>query len=309
MRSSTSNSSRASQASRISANRTSKTEVDQTLSRKRSPASLSFDRTSSNNVIDELASTVSSGLSVDPTSSRYRSAMVRRQELVKGTLDVYSRIRDAMCSSEDTQAMMKRLEIAPDKHLRRTYVAGHPTEQVNLADPVLKVGLCFLRGSDNPTANRSEFTTMAGIDAPDQGFADWRVNTCHLLSNFVLTNDLYISKTDRTPEIRFEALDRLGRSNARISADSNFTIKSAAVTQPFQGVTIDSNEVLIVDDLQKHRGKFDLESTLVEVDGSSLMSLIVRYRLLIQRNPGTDWGTTETVDILEQMLEDIHRLC
>lgn len=72
-------------------------------------------------------------------------------------------------------------------------------------------------------------------------------------------------------------------------------------------VTIDSEQVSIVADLRSHAGEFDLESTLIEVDGPSLLSLMVSYKILIQRrDPASNLDENKT--LLETMMEAVHRL-
>ncbi|KAI1255713.1 hypothetical protein MGN70_002452 [Eutypa lata] len=66
--------------------------------------------------------------------------------------------------------------------------------------------------------------------------------------------------------------------------------------------------VILVHNLHEHAGKFDIESTLVEVDGPSLMKLIVCYKCLTER-VGQSPNFEETGDILETMIEDARRLC
>lgn len=68
-------------------------------------------------------------------------------------------------------------------------------------------------------------------------------------------------------------------------------------------ITIDSEQAILVHNLHEHAGKFDIESTLVEVDGPSLMKLVVCYKCLTER-VGQSPNFEETGDILETMTED-----
>jgi hypothetical protein len=71
-------------------------------------------------------------------------------------------------------------------------------------------------------------------------------------------------------------------------------------------VTIDSSNVFIVNELRPD--EWDMEATLIEVDGSSILNLMVNYRHLISRG-GPDMSFEETRDLLETMIEDARRLC
>jgi hypothetical protein len=73
-------------------------------------------------------------------------------------------------------------------------------------------------------------------------------------------------------------------------------------------VNIDSEKVTLVNDLRRYDKQFDLESTLIEVDYSSMARLLVNFQLIIQnRNAAQDLD--ETRNLLENMMEDIRRLC
>jgi hypothetical protein len=71
-------------------------------------------------------------------------------------------------------------------------------------------------------------------------------------------------------------------------------------------VTIDSKHVKIVNDLSY--GEWDHEATLIEVDSSALLNLIVNWRYLIQRG-SPDMPFDETRILLNGMIEDARRLC
>ncbi len=62
----------------------------------------------------------------------------------------------------------------------------------------------------------------------------------------------------------------------------------------------------IVNDLRLQ--EWDLESTLIEVDGSSITKLMVNFRHLISRG-GPDMTFEETRVLLDTMIEDARRLC
>ncbi|KPI43459.1 uncharacterized protein AB675_6973 [Cyphellophora attinorum] len=76
--------------------------------------------------------------------------------------------------------------------------------------------------------------------------------------------------------------------------------------KPDRLVTIDSDNVHIVRDLSNQ--KWDLEAVLIEVDQSSLMSLISNYQQVIRRG-GPDLPMAETLQLLDTLIEDARRLC
>jgi hypothetical protein len=213
-------------------------------------------------------------------------------------------MRDGVISLEGTDLMIKRLEKAADTGFKMSYVDGQPVRDVIDGAPVLKVGLSFLPGADRPTVARLEQTSMINTRAPDQMDALWRVTTAgSLLSEFEVTQDFHVVQKDRTAEIAKHAKERLSRRSILVNSGP-VIIRG----RPVDAVTIDSEEVKIVHDLRKQRGEFDLESTLIEVDGQSLMHLIVRYRILIQQG-GPTVSLDDTKDMLETMMEDVRRLC
>lgn len=66
-------------------------------------------------------------------------------------------------------------------------------------------------------------------------------------------------------------------------------------------------DVHIVRDLSE-RNRWDLEAVLIEVDQSSLMALISNYQRVIGR-VGPDLPISETLTLLDTMIEDARRLC
>lgn len=140
-------------------------------------------------------------------------------------------------------------------------------------------------------------------ERPDQKEANWRVLTAgSLLNEFKVDTDLSIVMTDQTPKVIEKA-----RRRKRISTfasehhrgPSNVLTK---VNKEDRTVTIDSELVDIVSDLTT--GQWDIESTLIEVDGSSLTNLIVNYKHLIYRDgPALTFG--ENNKLLETMIEGL----
>lgn len=136
---------------------------------------------------------------------------------------------------------------------------------------------------------------------PDQKDARWRVNTAGaLLRNFEVDKDMSVTQTDNTPSVVANARRR------RVYEDGPFfertaPSKSIAHRGRDRGdrtVTIDSDNVKIVNNLNE--GNWDLEATLIEVDQSSLVALMINYKTLIRRD-GSALTFTRTVgDLLKR---------
>ena len=205
--------------------------------------------------------------------------------------------------------MLRQLEKRSDKPVRRTYVQGQLcADGVIDGAVVIKVGIAFLPGADKPEVNRLEQFDMTGKE-PDQQDAMWRVNTAAtLLSVFDVDKQLSVVQTDQTAKIAEKARKRresrrdsyLARENS-LTKDREYRFKSH-----HDAVTIDSAEVRITNEL--NNDEWDVSSTLIEVDGSSLMSLMVHYRKLVLR-AGPDPPFEVTRELLETMIEDARRLC
>lgn len=217
--------------------------------------------------------------------------------------NVYEDIANKSLPPEGSEWMIKRLEKRADERLQRTYVEGVPLNQVYESAMVLDVGLTFLPGADKPQVTRIEQQDMAGQE-PEQKDANWRVNTAgSLLVNFDVSADLSIVQVDQTANIVAKVKSRLQKRDTLFPDQrKSLTIRG----RPYEAVTIDSERVKIVRDL---RGRpWDVQSTLIEVDGGSLLNLIVNCRHLIA-NGGPDMTFDETRMLLETMIEDARRLC
>lgn len=217
--------------------------------------------------------------------------------------NVYEDIANKSLPPEGSEWMIKRLEKRADERLQRTYVEGVPLNQVFESAMVLDVGLTFLPGADKPQVTRIEQQDMAGQE-PEQKDANWRVNTAgSLLVNFDVSADLSIVQVDQTAKIVEKVKSRLQKRDTLFPDQrKSLTIRG----RPYEAVTIDSERVKIVRDL---RGRpWDVQSTLIEVDGGSLLNLIVNCRHLIA-NGGPDMTFDETSMLLETMIEDARRLC
>lgn len=191
--------------------------------------------------------------------------------------------------------------------VRVTYRDGIRLAEVRNDPAVIKprVGITFLAGADTPQVNQMEEISMTQT-IPDQKTPAWRVITAGaLLTNFTFSKAMTIEHTSITPSIVQAYRDRH-------SAESQFAYPnspSRAITirrKPDRLLTIDSENVQIVNDLSKER--WDLEAVLIEVDQSSLIALISNYQGLIRRC-GPDLSLAETIQLLDTMIEDARRLC
>ena len=232
-----------------------------------------------------------------------RSRTHRHHGALKAKSDAYIDYNNKSLAPEQTDFMIKQLEKQADPRLRQTYANGLALEDVIESAPVLTVGLKFLPGADKPQVNRTEQINMEGKEA-DQKDAHWRVATAgSLLSQFNVSSDLQITQTDQTASIVARAR-HLAQERDRGLPDPR---KALLMRKRYPDtVTIDSERVTIVKDLQK--GELVLRGLLVEVDWSSLWDLMINYRSLIAKG-GPEMTFEETRTLLETMIEDARRLC
>ena len=208
--------------------------------------------------------------------------LTQRQEGMQRTKDIiYEQIANNQFPMEESENVVRFLEKRADGSVQQTYHDGKRVNEVSDTVIIPRVGLTLLAGADTPQVNRMEQVGM-NSKAPDQKSAAWRVNTAGtLLNDFEVDSDLSIIQSDNTSQV----VARLRERNllaGRAYAGAN-SAKHAWVTKPRneRTVTIHSDHVKIVNDLAAE--SWDLESTLIEVDGSSLTNLIVNYRHLISR--------------------------
>lgn len=233
------------------------------------------------------------------------------EERFKKGLEVIAFIKEKGNYNEDASQIILRLQMAADRAVKRSYVSGTPVREYYEDAPVIKVGIVFLPGVDRPTVTQLEQEMLMANYKPDQLSAAWRVNTAgHLLNDFEVTKDLRVIAKDLTPNV-LENLRR--REEGRSSfvpghMTDALALRHESKQEGLPTVNIESDQVKIVDDLRHYTGQFDLESTLVEVDYSSMVSLLVNFQLIIQnRNAAKDLD--ETRNLLEAMMEDVRRLC
>jgi hypothetical protein len=217
---------------------------------------------------------------------------------------VWEGIANKLLPPEESELMIQRLEKKADSRQRRTYIEGVPSAELQENAPVLTVGLTFLRGADKPQVNRNEQNDMTGL-GPDQRDATWRLNTAgSLLLQINITQDLQVVHSDQTAKVLERNRQRLRKGESLFAASRSQALSLRG--KQYDAVNIDSDHVRIVNDLRA--GEWDLESTLIEIDGSSLNSLICNYRNLIARG-GPDMTFQETKHLLETMIEDARRVC
>lgn len=205
-----------------------------------------------------------------------------------------------MSTNEDSEFLMRKLGKGADNRLRRTYIKGVDSQELIDTVVVATVGITFLPGADKPQVNRTEQEEMTGREATPKDSA-WRVNTAGLLlSHFEVTPDLEAIKTDQTERVVERIRARLGKSDTH-SDRAEETYPRGLPGRSCDAVTIDSEYVRIVNDLRA--GEWDLEATLIEVDGISLTNLIISGRHLIaQGHPVMTFAKTKM--LLETIMED-----
>ncbi|KAL8890304.1 MAG: hypothetical protein Q9215_002533 [Flavoplaca cf. flavocitrina] len=234
-----------------------------------------------------------------------RARTHRHSGALKAKSDAYVEYTNKTLAPEQTDFMIQSLERKADLRLKRTYMNGVALEEVLGSAPVLTVGLKFLPGADKPQVSRTEQLDMEGKEA-DQRDALWRVDTAgSLLTQYSVSPDLQIVRTDQTPRIMARAKNQHERDGEYLD-QRKLLARSVARKQNPDTVTIDSERVTIVNDLRK--GSWDIRGLLVEVDWSSLWDLIVNYRNIIAGG-GPDMTFEETKSLLETMIEDARRLC
>ena len=205
---------------------------------------------------------------------------------------------------EESDFIIKRRERGTDERLQRTYLEGEAMAGVHESAIVLDVGLTFLPGADKPQVNRIEQMDMAN-EEPDQKTAAWRVNTAgDLLRRFDVSADLAIVQHDQTLVTIDRARSRL-KKEGKLFPEQRRAVNLGGRTYD-AAVTIDSQHVKLVNDLRCR--VWDIESTLIEVDSSSLWSLMLNFKHIIARG-GPEMPYAETKMLLETMIEDARRLC
>jgi hypothetical protein len=230
----------------------------------------------------------------------------RDEDFDKAVERVWDEMGNKALPPHEPQLMVKQLEKRADAPIRRTYMEGQPCQDGVLDGAVvIKIGLTFMPGADKPQVNRLEQFDMTGKE-PDQQDAVWRVNTAaSLLSIFEVDKGLSVVQRDQTADIAERARARRDRRESYFSPST--ALANRYLNPLPRCVTIDSAEVRVVNDF-RISDEWDMCGTLIEVDGTSLMSLMVHYRQLIFKG-GPDMTFEETRNLLDTMIEDARRLC
>lgn len=229
---------------------------------------------------------------------RMESVSHRANRVMQANNQVWEDIANKLLSPEESELMLKRFEKRADGKVRRTYMEGVMMPEVDEHAPVPRIGLTFLPGADKPQVTRLEQISMAGQE-PEQKDAIWRVNTAaSLLMQFSVSSDLSIVQSyqgDQTTMVASRVKSRLHKSRLDMltpnASTSLISMSALSLQQKQDRVTIDSSFVKVVNDLRT--GEWDLESTSIEVDGSSITKLMVNFRHLISRG-GPDMTFEET---------------
>ncbi|KAF1808585.1 hypothetical protein P152DRAFT_462310 [Eremomyces bilateralis CBS 781.70] len=220
---------------------------------------------------------------------------------------IWNMISNKALSQAETTNMLSSLAKA-DTAVRKTFATGlGPLDKVYPSVPVLAVRLTFLPGADKPQVNRLEQVGMVAGE-PDQRTPLWRVMTAgSLLQDFEIKQDLSIVFKDRVSQYAGEARSRLQSNRSPYGLGSTMTGVVEIEGKTYEAVTIDSDHVKIVNNLRAQRYPCDMEATLIEVDGTSLMALMTNYRHLINKG-GPEMDFEESEKLLDGMIEDARRV-
>jgi len=260
---------------------------------------------------------------VERTNSPFNDmALMKLDDDVTSILDQYlDDITNKLLPLEESDLMVKSLERQADHRITRTYLYGEPLppERMNPSAPKLVIGLTFVPGADRAQVARIEIDDLVG-EQPNQKSSIWRVNTAGtLLKNFEVDDDLYVNQKDRTSTIYTAAKEKAERATkerlrGRIRKSESKTSGRDVIIYNGGGaenmVNIDSDHVHLVKDLRVK--DWDVQSTLIEVDGKSLVALMLKFRHLIKQTTAADASATsfaEMASILEIMIENARRLC
>jgi hypothetical protein len=208
---------------------------------------------------------------------------------------IYEELAEKMHPSEDLELVVRGFEKRVDEKVRATFFDGIRAREVSPGAVEPKIGMTFMAGADKSQVTQLEQMGMAQRQ-PEQKDAAWRVNTAGtLLLNYEVEKDLSFRQTDNTATLVQNVRDRRVFEDGPMFHPSNPQRALATQkTREDRTVTIDSDNVEIVDSFAP--GDWDLESTLIELDGQSLIGLIVNYRHLIHRG-GPALTSEETVGL------------
>ena len=215
-----------------------------------------------------------------------------------------SRVLDDLANKhlqpEETALMIRRFQKSTDVHFSRTYQMGTAVRASLAGAHMPQVGLLLLPGADLPEVNRLEQNGMV-TQLPDQRDAIWRVNTTgRLLNEVSVARDLSLVSQDITSNVASNAHKRMER-NGQVTRRSHHPFRRDAVI-------IDSDNVEVVNDFGVTSKELDLCATLIEVNVSSLSSLMLDYRYIVA-NSGDQMTYDMTKKLLDRMIEAARRFC
>jgi hypothetical protein len=219
---------------------------------------------------------------------------------------IYEQIADNQFPMEESEFIVQRLEKRADLSLRQTCVDGKRVSEGSGTAIAPRVSIAFMAGADLPQVTRMEQVGMMS-KTPDQKSATWRVDTAGtLLNDFEVDTDLSIIQADNTAQVIAPSRERNLLADAPYFVSNNANLGLLSKRCNDRTVTIHSDHVQIVHELTG--ANRDFESILIEVDGSSLTSLIVNYSHLIYRGGPAPRFAETVIDGLNDIVDKLTNL-
>lgn len=219
---------------------------------------------------------------------------------------IYEHIANNQFPMEESEFIVQCLEKGADLSLRQTCVDGKRVSEG--FEPVIapRVSIAFMAGADLPQVTRMEKFGMTS-NTPDQKSATWRVTTSGtFLNDFEVDTDLSIIQADNSAQVIAPSRERNLLADAPYFVSNNAKLGLLSKRCNDRTVTIHSNHVKIFNELTG--ANRDFESILIEVDGSSLTSLIVNYSHLIYRGGPALSFAEIVIDGLNDIVEKLTNL-
>lgn len=247
-------------------------------------------------------------------------------------------VKDASFPPEHI-AWLRGYERSPDTPLRQTYRRGIVQQDFDPSAPTIHIGIIFLEGADKPTVIHAEMNRETR-EAPAQKSAEWRVATAAtLLKRFEVRDNFIISRQDDS--LRILEANKINRSQRRwlsqseqgkvqmrlyeilcltfqVAESSNSFLRGRPTGDPIQSLikrdiqdhvlNIDSDYIHIIHQDRDFTTKYDIISTLIEIDMQSICSLLANFREIISSG-GRNRSSKDIIVILDKMINDVRRLC